>query len=161
MAKPYSIYRALSLVCLSTCLLLFKTSALAQVPVRAIQQLTADTSGWPLVKEWIQSAKNKVEILPANRTLADSALFQLQVTTRSPMGAITYFTGGILVDNGWIRILGSGSRKLNRSIAAWNQGKSLNRFGEQPKFLLVADDAVGGFFAINGGALGSDLGTMY
>lgn len=68
------------------------------------------------------------------------------------MGAITFFTGGILIDNGWIRILGSGNDKLNRIIASWNKGKTISKFGEQPKYLLVADDVVGGMYAINAGA---------
>lgn len=67
--------------------------------------------------------KNEIEILPKDSIQADSALFRTQVTTRSPMGAIIYETGGILVDNGWIRILGSGSEKLKRNFPEWNKGK--------------------------------------
>src|SRR4051812_40272852 len=33
--------------------------------------------------------------------------------------------------------------------------------GEATVFLLVADDAVGGFFAINGGAFGDDVTKLY
>ncbi len=77
------------------------------------------------------------------------------------MGAIIYETGGILVDNGWIRILGSGNEKLNRTLPDWNKGKTFNEYGTQPSILLIADDVVGGFFAINGGALGKDLGNVY
>ena len=32
---------------------------------------------------------------------------------------------------------------------------------EQPGFFLVADDPLGGFFALNGGALGEDVGNAY
>ena len=77
------------------------------------------------------------------------------------MGAIIYETGGILVDNGWLRILGSGNEKLDRTIPNWNKGKTFNEYGEKPSLLLIADDIVGGFFAINGGALGQDLGMVY
>lgn len=62
--------------------------------------------------------------------------------------------GGILVDGGWLRILGSGHGKLGRNIATWNEGRAQG-------FLLVADDVLGGFFAINDGALGPDQGKMY
>jgi hypothetical protein len=134
----------------------------AQTSVRSIEQLTADTSGWTIVKEWVSSAKNKVEVLKADQGKGAEALHNIQITTRSPMGAIIYFTGGILVDNGWVRILGSGSNaKLTRSLPEWNKGKSFNNYGEKPPFLLVADDAVGGYFAINGGALGADTGMVY
>ncbi len=71
------------------------------------------------------------------------------------MGAIVYETGGILVDHGWIRILGSGYKKLDRSLMGWNRGKSFKNVGEQPSFLLIADDVLGGFFALNGGGLGN------
>ena len=43
---------------------------------------------------------------------AEFALYKTQVTTRSPMGAIIYETMNILIDNGWIRILGSGNEKI-------------------------------------------------
>ena len=53
--------------------------------------------GWPFVKQWIDSAKNRVEILPGNIENAKRALHETQVTTRSPMGAIIYATGGLLL----------------------------------------------------------------
>lgn len=77
------------------------------------------------------------------------------------MGAIIFMTGGLVVDNGWIRILGSGNIKFNRTLPDWNKGKSFNEFGEAPQFLLIADDAIGGFFLLNGGGLGKDLGKIY
>lgn len=135
--------------------------ASAQNKIRSIEELTADTSGWPYLKKSLKTTKNKVEVLPADPAKAKEALYQTQVTTHSTMGAIVYYTGGLLVDNGWIRILGSGSEKLNRSLPEWNKGKSYTSSGEQPKFLLIADDAVGGFFAINNGALGNEIGNVY
>ena len=118
--------------------------------------INKEDSGWELVQEWIKGASNKIEVLPKQQQKAEIALIQLQVTTRSPMGAVVYESGGILVDDGWIRILGSGSEKLNRSIMEWNRGKSFSCEGEQPSFLLIADDVLGGFFAINAGAFGQD-----
>ena len=118
-------------------------------------------SGWELVSEWIKQATNPIEILTKDQEQAEIALYQTQVTTRSPMGAIIYETGGILVDNGWLRILGSGNEKLDRTLPNWNKGKTYNEYGEKPSLLLIADDIVGGFFAINGGALGEDLGMVY
>lgn len=118
--------------------------------------------GWALVQEWMKEAKNKVEVLPKNQPQAEAALLQAQVTTRSPMGAIVYETGGLLVDDGWIRILGSGSSRLPRSLMAWNKGKSFLQEGEQPAFLLIADDVLGGFFAINAGGISAEeIGTVF
>ncbi|WP_420320364.1 DUF2625 domain-containing protein [Flagellimonas sp.] len=123
--------------------------------------INKEEPGWELVSDWITQATNKIEVLKKIESQADTALYQTQVTTRSPMGAIIFETGGILVDNGWIRILGSGNESLNRSLPSWNKGRTFTEFGEQPSILLIADDAVGGFFGINGGALGNDLGTVY
>jgi hypothetical protein len=107
----------------------------------------------PLVRQWASEAARPVEILPPS-VGREELLLQAQVTTRSPMGAIVYETGGILVDRGWLRILGSGNDRLPRDLPSWNKGRCEG-------FLLVADDAVGGFFAINGGALGADVKNLY
>lgn len=136
--------------------------ALAQNKMRPVSELINKSDpAWPLVKEWIGKAKNPVETLPCDSVKAKAALFKTQVTTRSPMGAIIYSSGGLLVDSGWIRILGSGHTRLNRTLPDWNKGKSFKEFGEQPPFLFIADDAIGGFFAINGGGLGDDAGKVY
>jgi Protein of unknown function DUF2625 len=137
-------------------------TTLAQNKLRPIDELINQTQpGWTLVKKWIDSAKNKVEILSCDSAKAKDALYKTQVTTRSPMGAIIYSSGGLLIDNGWIRILGSGHNKLNRTLPDWNKGKSFNEYGDKPSFLLIADDAIGGFFAINGGQFGKDAGKVY
>ncbi|MDR6196682.1 DUF2625 domain-containing protein [Siphonobacter sp. SORGH_AS_0500] len=143
-------------------LTLLTLMASAQNKMRPLEQLINETdSGWPLVQEWISKAKNKVQVLPCNTNRAKDALYKTQVTTRSPMGAIVYATGGLLIDHGWIRVLGSGCSKLNRSLPDWNKGKSFKEFGQRPGVLLIADDVAGGFFAVNGGALGSDAGKVY
>jgi hypothetical protein len=77
------------------------------------------------------------------------------------MGAVVYMTGGLLIDDGWIRILGSGNEKLNRTLPDWNKVKSFKEFGDAPIFLLIADDAIGGFYLLNAGGLGKDLGKIY
>ena len=50
---------------------------------------------------------------------------------------------------------------MPRSLPGWNKGKSFKKYGDRPGFLLVADDAMGGFFALNGGQLGKDAGKVY
>jgi len=113
--------------------------------MRSIEELIADTSGWPYVKELLKTAKNQVEILPVDQTKAKEALYQTQVTTHSTMGAIIYFTGGLLIDNGWLRILGSGNEKLNRSVPEWNKGKSINSSGSNQNFYLLQTMQSGDF----------------
>ncbi|WP_130734657.1 DUF2625 domain-containing protein [Flavobacterium sp. J27] len=143
-------------------LILIIQSVMAQQNMKPVSELLNLTdSGWPIVEDWINTAKNKVEILNLDSNSDKDALYHTQVTTRSPMGAIVYNSGGLIIDDGWIRILGAGNSKLNRSISNWNKGKSFLEYGEQPSFLLIADDAIGGFFILNGGALGNDLGYIY
>jgi hypothetical protein len=153
MTKTYLLAAILALIAYTTT---------AQSTMRPVEELvnTADP-GWPLVKEWIDAGKNKVEILTTDDAQAREALYQTQVTTRSPMGAIVYTTGGLLVDDGWIRIFGSGNPKLTRSLPGWNKGKAAPTAAGVPAFLLIADDALGGFFLLNGGGLGGDPGKVY
>lgn len=130
--------------------------------IRTLSELI-DTQqpGWGIVSDWIGKAANKVEILPKDQKRAEVTLVETQVTTRSLMGAIIYETGGLLVDDGWIRILGSGSDAMKRTLSEWNKGKTFAEYGEIPPYLFVADDVIGGLFAINGGFLGKDAGNIY
>lgn len=131
--------------------------------MRTLEELiNKEEPGWDLVQEWMQEATNLYEVLPRDAKRAEAELLNAQVTTRSPMGAIIYETGGILIDGGWIRILGSGCERLDRGMFEWNKGKTFENYGEPPAYLLVADDILGGLFAINGGAFGQEgLGQMY
>jgi len=123
--------------------------------------INRDDPGWPLVQGWIAEAKNPVEVLPPpDDATREKALVNIQVTTRSPMGAIIYETGGILVDHGWLRILGSGHPRLPRSLPEWNYARSFFESGQRPSFVLCADDVIGGFFAIDGGGLGLEQGKV-
>lgn len=112
-----------------------------------------DDPALPLIQEWVASAGVSCEILPAGPQ-ADEVLLGLQVSTRSPLGAIAHGTGGLLIDHGWLRVLGSGHPRLPRDLLRWNHGRA-------DGFLLVADDAAGGFFALDGGAFGGEPGTLH
>lgn len=115
-------------------------------------------SGWHFVEQLLKEATNHYEVLPRNSTIAGSELHKLQLTTFSPLGAVLFETGGILIDNGWLRVLGSGHTRLSRTLASWTPSLAT---GQKFKAFLVADDASGGFFAINGGEFGKDHGGVY
>jgi hypothetical protein len=122
--------------------------------MRSLSELVnTEDPGIDKIREWAMGAVNSCELLPPSGE-RNEVLLQTQVTTRSTMGAIAYETGGILIDGGWLRVLGSGHPKLLRTLPGWNHGRSSG-------FYLVADDAIGGFFAINGGAFGDDVKNMY
>lgn len=107
-----------------------------------------------LLRQLATKAEVPCELLPPSSEREDALLY-LQVTTHSTLGALAYDTGGILVDDGWLRWLGSGHPKLPRTINNWNASRT------DGAFYLIGDDAAGGFFAINGGAFGDDLGSVY
>ncbi|WP_174238686.1 DUF2625 domain-containing protein [Pedobacter sp. L105] len=143
-------------------LVLLSSGTFAQNKMQSLDELVNKKDpSWPLIKKWIDSAKNKVEVLELDSAKAKEVLYNTQVSTYSTLGGVIYNTGGMMVDNGWVRILGSGSTRLNRSVSEWNKGKSIQEYGDKPLFLLVADDAVGGFFAINYGAFGKDIKNIY
>lgn len=123
--------------------------------------LDRDDPAWPLVREWIAAAPFPVECLPAAMPQRDEALLQLQVTTRSPMGAVVYETGGLRIDSGWLRVLGSGSASLTRTLPAWNRALRWPGRTGSPQLLVVADDVLGGLFALNGGAFAGELGNVH
>ena len=117
------------------------------------QLVDTEDPGIERIREWMHGAANRCILLPPSAD-RERVLLQTQVTTRSTMGAIAYETGGVIVDDGWLRFLGSGHPRLTRTLPDWNQGRSSG-------FYLVADEAVGGFFAINDGAFGEDVRNVY
>lgn len=129
--------------------------------MKTLEQLThTDDPAWPLVEGWL-SASPQVECLPRDPERADAALLALQVTTRSTMGAVVHGCGGLLVAHGWLRLLGSGHPRLDRSLPGWTEGKVPVSDDGHPGLLLVADDVLGGWFAVNGGAFGDPAGQVF
>jgi hypothetical protein len=118
------------------------------MPEKTLEELIClDDPGWPEVQEWIAEAKNHVEVLPASDPARSEALLETQVTTRSIMGTIVYETGGLLIDHGWLRILGSGHEKLKRTMPQWTLEATGIRLHESPE-ILIGDDVLGGFYAM-------------
>ncbi len=129
--------------------------------MKSLEQLLDESSAWLILRDWFTNAKNHYEILTSYPEDAGAALVGMQISTRSPLGAMVYETGGVLIDHGWLRILGSGNEKLPRGLFDWNFGKTFKQSGEQPSHLLIADDAIGGYFAINAGGLGAEVGKVF
>ncbi|HEY6385947.1 MAG TPA: DUF2625 domain-containing protein [Candidatus Acidoferrum sp.] len=131
-------------------------------PLRPLHELLeVDDPAWPEVESWVEKAANSVEVLPPENAQRSQALLEAQVTTRSAIGAIVYHTGGFLIDKGWLRLLGSGHPRLPRSMPAWNRGRSTTPDGASLGFWLIADDVVGGFFALDSGAFGPGKGEVH
>ena len=116
---------------------------------------------WPLVQNLISAASVDVQQLPPGDAAGPKALFELQVTTRSPMGAIAYASGGLLVDRGWLRILGASGPRLDDGLLEWNTTVQGVSSPGDAGYLIVAHDAIGGFFAVNGGAFQGATRTIF
>lgn len=124
--------------------------------MHSYSELLSPDPAWPELQLALARATNPIQVLPASDQ-REACLAKLQVTTRSTLGALAHETGGLLVDGGWLRILGSGNSELPRALGFWNE-----RLGVPlESALLVADDVVGGFFAINGGALPGTPGHVH
>jgi hypothetical protein len=107
----------------------------------------------------LESALCPAEVLPPSG-LRDEVLVEAQASLRSAIGAVIYHTGGILIDDGWLRVLGSGHPRLARTLPGWNR-EVHGEGAVKPPFTLIADDAAGGFFAINHGGLGAEVGSVF
>lgn len=125
--------------------------------MRAIEELRdVSDPAWPVIEEAIAEADEPVEVVPGDRVAGEETLLLLQVTARSFLGALALHTGGVLVDHGWLRILGGGQGPLNLCTA-----NGVDRPPEEPPGqILVAFDVLGGKFAINGGALPGSPGEV-
>ena len=108
----------------------------------------------PLLQGWIDDASgNGASLLPPDEMLRADTLVRLQVTTRSMLGAIAYETGGVSVADGLVRLLGSGG---GRSLVRTAEVAGCPLDGSYPDFIIVADDVLGGLFALNGGRFGAN-----
>jgi hypothetical protein len=125
--------------------------------MRSLGELTStDEPAWPVIEALARDGAHPMVVLPADRDSREGTLVRLQVTTRSDLGALALETGGLLIDHGWLRMLGGGPPPLNLAIA---NGLDVPP-DEPPASLLVAFDILGGKYAINGGPLPGSPGEV-
>jgi hypothetical protein len=97
-----------------------------------------ERSAWVEVSAAVAAASYPVHVLPADPGRAEACLTALGITTRSWLGAVVANAGGLLVDHGWLRILGSGHDGLP-DVAA-EADPTVGR-------VVVGYDVMGGQFA--------------
>lgn len=126
--------------------------------MKTLHELTqTDEPAWQdVIEPLLAQAKQTYCCLPKNQSLAEQELLALQMTTRSTLGAVVWETGGLLVHDGWLRLLGSGTDDFSGVVAFYTQYYLANA-----GFLVVAHDVVGGVFAINTGGLDGNTGTIH
>lgn len=115
--------------------------------MRTVDELMATPDpAWPDLAEELRS-NPQITILPIAAAAGREALYSLQVTARSRLGALALHTGGLLVDDGWLRVLGGGSDSGLPSLA---QANGLPGNEQPPAALVVGHDVLGGRFEVNG-----------
>lgn len=120
---------------------------------------TTDDPAWPKIQQAIDVSPHPVSVLPMDHADGLAALYRLQVTARSGIGALALNCGGLIVDHGWLRILGGGSGDLPGLASANGLNDPRQRI-EPPPTMTVAYDVLGGRFAIDGGGLGLAPGEV-
>ncbi|MEK8227493.1 DUF2625 family protein [Oerskovia sp. M15] len=118
--------------------------------IRTVDELaTVEDPAWPTLARMFD--RPGVEVLPPPEW-APEVLYRLQITTRSTLGALALYTGGVLIDHGWLRLLGGGAYGLP-DLATINGLGDPAAGSIAPHRLVVAFDVLGGTFAVNGGGL--------
>ena len=125
--------------------------------VRSIEELIdVPDPAWPRLEAAARG--DGVRVLPVSREQGREVLYRLQVTARSGLGALALNCGGILVDQGWLRLLGGGAPGMPDLATANGLGDPAE--GRQPGAMFVAVDVLGGRFAIDGGSLQVAMGKV-
>lgn len=123
------------------------------IAVRPVAELTDGAEpAWPELRTVLADGPAPVEILPIEPAAGADCLYRLQVTTRSYLGALARHTGGVLVDHGWVRVLGGGRADLGLPSLADANGLAGDpaRTAAPPAAMLVGFDVLGGQFSLNG-----------
>jgi hypothetical protein len=85
----------------------------------------------------IKRAPYPVTVLPGDAARGAEHLGRLGITSRSWLGAVIENAGGLVVDHGWLRVLGSGTEELSSVVDAMDPAGGR---------LTVAYDVLGGRF---------------
>lgn len=129
---------------------------------KTLQELVCESEKtWELLQSWFKASPVNYEILDNSKEESEKTLYNLQVTTRSTLGAIAYKTGGILIDYGWLKILGAGNEKIFGDLLYWNCMKSPYIIRTVRNSMIVAYDIIGRFFSINGGEFEGEIGNIF
>jgi hypothetical protein len=118
-------------------------------------------SSWLEIRGWIDAARDagrKVDVFEVAPGKGVDAARVIAGGKDGCLDAVIAHAGGVQVDHGWLRLLGSGSGAQPRSIGSWNVVENRARLAGA---VLVGDDVLGGFFAIDGGGLNGAPGEVF
>jgi hypothetical protein len=127
--------------------------------VRSLAELrNVEDPAWPQLADAILDSPTAT-VVPVNQLDGEACLVALQVTARSTLGALALNAGAVLVDHGWLRILGAGAAGFPSLASANDLVPAAPR--ESPPVLLIGFDILGGRFAVDGGGLGGTPGDVH
>ena len=118
-----------------------------------------DNNLWQEINNMFISSNRELVLNSDELENGIKSLNALQITSKSALGSIVLNTSGIVIDN-WIRILGHDSN-INRGILSYNLIGENGIATKVDKMLIVADDVVGGLFALNFGKFPEGIGEVW
>jgi hypothetical protein len=128
--------------------------------MRTLEELTdVEDPAWPVIQYLVATSAVPVQVLPVRPEEGRRTLVQLQVTVRSALGALALHSGGLILDDGWLRVFGGGQApgdaEVLPGLAAVNAipesfSGSSHAGWQAGGGLILAHDALGGVFALNG-----------
>lgn len=114
---------------------------------------------WEELKKMFSDSNKNIKLIISKTNDGQNTLDILKITSKSALGSILFNTGGITVDN-WIRVLGSENQE-NRGLLSYNKINENGVANAIDKMLIVADDVVGGIFALNAGKFSDGIGDVW
>ena len=109
-----------------------------------------------LLQDWLKKSKKDHQLVAPDKTISEHIIKQLNLPKEEMLSTILNKVGVLYVDNNWIRLYGSGNKETNTpSILDKNKDNPYSRL------LIVADDIVGGLFAINMGYSETNVGNIF
>jgi uncharacterized protein DUF2625 len=94
-------------------------------------------SAWAQIMERVRVAPYPVRVLAADPGRARACLARLEISERSWLGALVANSAGLVIDHGWLRVLGSGTDLLPDVVTESRP---------QDGLVVVAYDVLGGHF---------------
>ena len=112
----------------------------------------AQRDAWSELTELIAASALNLVVCPPREDSSTAAT--LGLGTSSYLGALARNTSGVIVDDGWLRLLGGSSTP--EGLPGLDQASS-----GTTGLLVIAYDVLGGVFALDGGALGTGDGSVH
>ncbi|MCZ7680664.1 MAG: DUF2625 domain-containing protein [Sandaracinaceae bacterium] len=112
--------------------------------------------------EWLALAGERARVLTVDAARGRRVAAALGVSDRALLCAVATELGAVVVDDGWVRVLGGGAEGHEADLASVNGLGDRVVLGLSPGLLIVGFDVLGGVFAMDGGArwLGARRGVL-